>query len=331
VYGIHLQNINFGDAYVETWNGAAWVNPVLIRADTDFLSIQYTLDGDVVAPDLTVVGPWGGDRYIKLDELVGSYCEFDPSGSPIVRKIVSNSEGGAYRTAAGGLPPKVAEFLVEGDLSAVPAAGVMHIRQDSATHLFPSSSTAYTKFRLRIPVQDTAEGYFKIGAMVLGPVLFFGTDYSHGRLLTLEPNQEITTGRSGDRLVEELGPARRRIEFSWTDGWDSRATSGDSPRDWTEIAYHVTAPGGGAGVREDPSVLEGMLLRSRGAAETVVYLPRVPHVDGVKQPETITGRERHLYGRIVSKVTRQVILGDEDSAAKGEVQAVNAIAIDEEL
>jgi hypothetical protein len=73
-----------------------------------------------------------------------------------------------------------------------------------------------------------------------------------------------------------------------------------------------------------------MLRRSRGAAEPVVYLPRiVPDSSGSPgQDRQILGRDRHLYGRIVSQVTRQAILGDE---GESEVQTVNAITIEEEV
>ena len=122
--------------------------------------------------------------------------------------------------------------------------------------------------------------------------------------------------------MEELGPTRRRFEFSWTDGWDTTEISGDSPTSYTgvELATKIVA------VREDSSVVEGVLTRAKGAKEPVVYLPRV-YANGANIPE-ITGRTRHLYGRIVSKVTRQTLIGDED---KNEVHTINAVTIDEEI
>ena len=328
VYGLHLSGINFGTFHIEVWNGAAWVTKRTVNTAADFTGLKYQIDGDVVERNAAAPATWAADRYLKSHELVGSYCVFDPGGgSETVRRIATNSEGGLFRTATA-TPPKSAEIQIEGDPTGIPATGDMDIRQSSVTQLISADTTSYTQFRIRIPVQSTAEGYFMIGAIVLGPVAFFGMDYSHGRLLTLEPNQEITTGRSGDRIVEQLGPHRRRVEFAWTEGWDSRATSGDSPEGYTAVEY----AGLPATVREDPSILEGILERSKGAAEPVVYLPRIPFLDlNAASEGPITGRERQMYGRIVSKVTRQVLIGDEDSAARGEVQAVNAITIDEEV
>jgi len=124
--------------------------------------------------------------------------------------------------------------------------------------------------------------------------------------------------------VEQLGPHRRRVEFAWTEGWDSTNTSGEDP-----TAYTAVNQGGKAvSVREDPALVEGVLMRAKGAAEPVVYLPRIPYKGSGTATQEITGRDRHMYGRIVSKVTRQMLIGDED---ENEVQSINAITIDEEI
>ena len=323
VIGVHLSGINFRTAELEGWNGAAWVSIASIDAGADFTGLRFNRSGDIIYPD--TAGPnFAAARFVQFDELRDCYAVFDPGGgAEAVRRIVHNSEGGW----AWPVPPKRAELHLDGDASTLPASGNFEIREGAVTTIGYGSSAVYDKYRLRIPIQKTAEGYFKIGACIIGPVLYFGTDYSWGRTLQMSPNQEINTGRSGDRLVEELGPPRRMVEMAWSEGWDSTLTSGTNPAAYDNITADGADP---VGVRQDPSILEGMLRRSRGAAEPVVYLPRiVPDSSGSPgQDRQILGRDRHLYGRIVSQVTRQAILGDE---GESEVQTVNAITIEEEV
>ena len=318
VIGIHLSGINFRTAHLEGWNGSAWVAVAAIDAGADFSGLKFSRSGDVIAPQAT--GTYAARRYVQFEELKDSYAVFDPGGgSEAVRKITHNSEGGWANPAT----PKSAELHLDGDASTLPASGNLEIRESAVTTIAYDATAIYDKYRLRIPVQQTAEGYFKIGACIIGPVAYFGQDYSWGRSMSMAPNTEIITGRSGDRLVEELGPERRAVEFAWAEGWDATKISGTSPSGYD----HITASSSNAvAVRQDPTLIEGLIRRTRGAAEPVVYLPRVP-----PNPNTsvqILGRERHLYGRIVGQVTREAILGDE---AVDEVQTINAITIEEEI
>ena len=323
-WGIHLSGINFKTAHFEGWNGAAWVTLATLDAEADFTSLEQTRDGNICRP--TPSGSYSAERYVQLDELVGCYAVF-PGAPDQVRTIAANSEGGWYRTGAA-MPPKTAEIRVKGSLGPLPASGTFHIREDSVTAIVYDQITSYAKYRLRIPAnQETAQGDYRIGACVVGEVLFFGQDYSWGRVQAIEPNQEILTARSGDRLVETLGPPRRRVELSWIEGWDSSETSGDSPRGWTHLTAGSALP---VGVRQDPTVIAGMLRRIDGAKNPLVYLPRI--VPGkAASPGTvrnILGKSRQMYGRLVGGVTTNSIIGDEDSS---EITAINAIVIEEEL
>ena len=320
--GLHLTGINFKTAHLEGWNGAAWVSIGTLDASSDYSGLSYSLSGNVVRPRPS--GTYSALRYVELEELAGSYAVFDPGGgSQSIHKISHNSEG-SFSAASGTVHSKPAELEVGGDVSAVAATGSLEVWEDAATLIIYSHTAVYEKYRLRMPAQSTAEGYFKIGAIVCGPLLIFGTDYSWGRTIALEPNQEITTGRSGDRIVEELGPLRRQVQFAWTEGWDARPTGGSSPIDFDHISMTSTS---GAGVRNDPTIMAGALRRLRGAKEPTVFLPRLPD-SGNQTTKMITGRARQVYGRVVSPVTQQTILGDEGTS---EVLTINQIVIDEEI
>mgnify|MGYP003627421992 CR=1 FL=1 len=323
-WGVHLEGVNWGSCFLEKYDGSSWSAVATISTEADGAGLKYAITGDTFTRDTSDSSTMGADRYYHLDELVDCYVVFAPNtGSESVNKIKTNSEGGFYKTNAGAVPSKDTEIRIETSATTPAATGTCTIRQSAVTAIV-TATNKFEQLRIRIPAQKTAEGYFKAGAIMVGDVFIWGTDYSWGRLLTLEPNQEITTARTGDRLVEQLGPHRRRVEFAWTEGWDSTNTSGEDP-----TAYTAVNQGGKAvSVREDPALVEGVLMRAKGAAEPVVYLPRIPYKGSGTATQEITGRDRHMYGRIVSKVTRQMLIGDED---ENEVQSINAITIDEEI
>ena len=321
--GLHLNEINFKTAYLEGYNGSSWISIGTVNTTADYTGLQYALTGNIVRPGGTAT--YSAKRYVGLEELRGSYAVFNPgSGSESIHAINHNSQG-SYSAVSGTAHAKSAELEVAGDVSAVSATGTLEIREKQATLIAYEAAAAYQKYRLRIPVQDTAEGYFKIGSCLLGPLLVFGQDYSWGRTVAMTANQEITTGRAGDRLVEELAPVRRQVQFAWTEAWDALPIGGDSPTSFDHLTIGSST---GVAVRSDPTIMAGALLRQRGAKEPTVYLPRIPHMVPNTFTAMVLGQDRHIYGRIVSPVTQQTVLGDEGT---NEAIVVNQIVIDEEL
>jgi len=119
---------------------------------------------------------------------------------------------------------------------------------------------------------------------------------------------------------------RRTVEFAWADGWDSTGIGG-TPVPHYPYDYITGGLLEKIGVRQDPHVVSGALGRANGSALPVVFLPRIPH-QPVHDHFTITGRDRQLYGRIVSPVKTQTVLGDEDNT---EMITINQVVIDEEV
>ncbi len=326
--GVHLQNINFKTAYFEGWDGAAWVTLGTVNTAEHFSGLKFARDGNILRPNPAVTH--SADRYIKLEELKGCTAVIAPgTGSETRHNIDHNSEG-SFSAKAGTAHDKPAEILIDGGVSSITATGDFEIWEDRATLIIRDQSTPYSKYRLRIPAQDTKDGLFKIGACVIGPLLVFGTDYSWGRSIAYDPNQEITTARAGDRIVEELGPIRRKVQFAWAEGWDARPIGGesDAANDWVSNFDTLNiGTSTGVAVRNDPFVMSGAMYRLRAAAEPTVYLPKIPHFPNFNQVQ-IMGRDRQIYGRIVSPVTQTSILGDEEES---EVITINQIVIEEEV
>ena len=328
--GVHLQKVNFKTAYFEGWDGGSWQTLGTVNTAEHFSGLKFARDGNILRPNPAVTH--GAGRYIKLEELTGCTAVIAPgTGSETRHNIDHNSEG-SFSATAPTAHAKQAEILIDGSVSSVTSTGDFEIWEDRATVIIWERMTAYDKFRLRIPAQDTKDGFFKIGACVIGPLLVFGTDYSWGRSIAYDPNQEITTARAGDRIVEELGPIRRKVQFAWAEGWDARpiggeaaALGGSGVTDFDTLNLGTTT---GVGVRDDPFVMSGAMYRLRAAAEPTVYLPKIPHFVNNTTQAQILGRDRQIYGRIVSPVTQTSILGDEEES---EVITINQIVIEEEV
>ena len=320
--GVHLNKVNFKTAHFEGWNGSSWTNLGTINTATEFSGLNYTRQGNVVIPDTSNATAAG--RYLKLDELKDHRVVLDPGGgSESHHRIIANSEG-VFASTPPNAVPKFAQLLLDGDVSGAPASDTLDVYEENATLLIHSTLSTYSKYRLRIPAQTTLEGYFTIGTCVIGPLLLFGQDYSWGRTVAHEANTEITTGRAGDRIVEELGPIRRTVQFAWTEGVDTTPISGTPNTSFDHLSMGTS---NGLGVRNDPYVFAGALYRLRGAYEPTVYLPRIPDANNAAT-QLILGRDRQIYGRVVSPVTQQTILGDDEET---ELIAINQIAIEEEL
>ena len=84
----------------------------------------------------------------------------------------------------------------------------------------------------------------------------------------------------------------------------------------------------GIGVRDDATLLRGVLRRQSGAVLPVVYLPKIDPATPATNVYQYSSPAKALYGRIVSPVTSTAILGNE---AQDEVVTVDAVTIEEEV
>tara|TARA_Y100000593_G_scaffold73804_1_gene135654 strand:- start:390 stop:755 length:366 start_codon:yes stop_codon:yes gene_type:complete len=121
------------------------------------------------------------------------------------------------------------------------------------------------------------------------------------------------------------------VSFGWGEGIDITPLQGS-----TGLApdYLLGSTTGGApviGYRGDiPSVLSGILDRTAGANLPVVYIPAVDKGSSGNDVKTIQGLGP-IYGRIMSSVSQDSLIGDEGSNTAGEVMRISTIQIEEEL
>ena len=263
-------------------------------------------------------------RYYEADELIGGTVDL---GSSKLRKITKNTAGVWTNTAGAVLP----SIQFDGLDSTEPASGTLDIWSASIMVVIHDVDRIYTKLKLVIDAQSTADGDLRIGQAMIGGMELFSQDYSWGRIVSSIPNTELVTYRDGSRSSLKQGKNRRTVTFGWGEGIDTTAIQGSS----VSADYLVSSSTSGAepvGYRGDtPSRVLRLIDSTAGAYIPVVYVPRIEAGSTGSDVKTIQGVSGALYGRIVSEVNVDSLVGEEGSDTAGEVLRIANITIEEEL
>ena len=310
--GIYLGGCNFRTAYLEEWNGAAWVATATIDLATGTNGLSYTLDGKV----LTAAGTGtAATRYIHMDELADCTVVLDTGGTATAKRVSKNSEG-VWDPGHSRKP------LVRLDSTHGVTSGTCDLCASSVVVLVHDRTTARTKYRLRIPAsQAVPDPGYRVGTCLIGPMVYIPQVYDWGRQMEARPNVDVTEGRDGRRFATRRGAPRRSVEVSWPGGTDTTHVYDLNPDHWEPASGYAAA-----GVVADAQKLEAMVLRADGPRIPAVYVARAPQPGSATQ--TIIGAGTHLYGRLSDRIRRTAVLGNEYSS---EVQTIDSITIEEEV
>ena len=307
---IHLSlfNVNFSIAYLEAHNGATW-DTVGTWNSRVSEAMTFTRSGNVVR----VNGGTAINRYLWAGEFVGGTI-YDGVG--VYRKIDRHTEG-IWSSAAG----KHAEFVLTGVDGTEAASGSgMALWATRGTLVIHGLSTLYRRWRLRIPAQDNADGYFQIGAFACGPLAAFGQQYAWGWTDVTEPN--ATRSQSADLVsrVRRRGPTRRTWTWAWTQLVSMRRLRNATP---TPDYLGVAASTEGIANQQDVAYLaQGVLEYCRSGEVPMVALKSISATSGTM----ITDRTLFMLGRLNSSVGFENELGDETA---GEVGRISPISLEE--
>lgn len=316
----YLGGANFRTAYLEGSNAAgnAWTR--LINIDLGTGTLRWTRSDRIVQPDTS--GGSSVGYYLPTDILKGCRVKFD-SGD--VRKVTTNSAG-VWKTNSSTLQTRILLDEVDGTEGASGTAGELWMKDG----LFVVATTGtFRKYRLFIPAQTTAEGYFELGVWQLGH--FFPTGgylmgSNWGRAQEWATKVEQVEGRSGIRSVQALEPTRRAVEFAYVDGVETSNLYGQDPN------YIIGWTGGNAVCvpADAPWSVPGLTSQLQGAKTPVTYCAalKVPSGTGSGNAEAILDPRLLLYGRVVTESLRaDTVLGD---AGKNELIRLGVVRIEEE-
>lgn len=274
------------------------------------------LDWERTGNVITCPDPNSGDEslWIARNELAGAQFVDNTSGDGF--RIIGNSSG--IWAASADKPLRI--FLdPDDDPSGLAASGTGYVHlQRSVT--YGAGATADIRYlKLEIPSQVTREGYYEIGALVIGPALVFGRQYDADRGLERAHQVDLTTRRDGSRVAHSRGAQRRAVTVSWSEGIDESELWTSSQTTRSAQSQVVTA------AADTARLTEGIFSEVDGPLKPVVYLSRMPV--GESYNTLVLDRE-FLYGRIVSQWSGSQSLGDE---GVDEVIRVGELRIEEEL
>jgi hypothetical protein len=296
--GVHLEGINWASGKVQGYNGSAWVDLATIDTAADYDGLTFTRLGNAITPGSSNANFWS-DRH----EWSGSRFKFTPPSGGKCRVINTNASGDWYNANTG----KHTTLFLDGVANTDPASGSTgEIWPSRATILIPLVGVNYSAIRLLITAnQGTSEGYYEIGQMVVGPVLMLADSYSWGRSIETQTGTTLQTAPDRIDRASVNAPARRIIEFGWTDGVD-QTNVGDivATGSATSGALPLAAHG------ETIHAIEGAIRASDGPRRALVYLPNVSRLAG-DSIATITRREATVLVRAVSDIRRDTVVGDE--------------------
>ena len=324
VVAVYLSDCNFQTYEIASYNGAYNTE---YSGDTSLnqKNLCFVREGDMVRPSSSVAGTPANTWY-TYHTLAGSHIRLDDNaGEPnvVIRTIAWNSEGAWRQNNSTTL---IARLLLSDTLSTDPTGNgtqLADILSKDVCVIMPAFG-AGTRIRIRIPAQDTAEGYFAIGKIAIGHVAYFGQRYGDGRQLEAAPQFETVENRAGVRRSTKLGPTRRKVTVAWPTT-DASALGATTPTPDYHASYTGLEP---VAVPADTAFkILGIIEAQSGPVRPVVYLPRIDRVAAYTAHQ-ITNRNLMLYSTVTSVGSVAQILGNEWQNP-GEVLEIRPVTFEE--
>ena len=249
------------------------------------VSSTFSRSGNLLEPGSAATP---GVMYFGADDLRRGFVTFDPSGTPVNRKIRKNQGGG---WVASGMKTALELTGIDGT---EPTSGNLHVNMSGGVLVIhQSAATAYRRVRLRIPSQECPDSYFELGNIVLGSIWAVGRQWSRGwsrRFVPLIREEEDEAGTLYvEPRAEEENTYRREITLAWQDG---HTISGL----WMGHPDYLSAADGTSALVADHDVMHqlvGFLRASRGGAVPSVALLEIPSVTS-----TVIDPSLWSYGRL---------------------------------
>ena len=313
--GIHLKNINFKDITLERYDtgATAWVSVATFANGVPF---NFTRAGHSISSTDS-----NGD-FFHYAEAVGWRIMLTSGDATVVRKVKFNSEG-----VLSNATVKQAVFELEDALSGDPTSGSAFLIPDSLTMLF--SNIANTAgYRLNITAQRTREGYFEIGKMVMGPVLYPAHQYGRGRTIQFQADVSSTELSNGILRTNKQGQGGRNIRIAWTEGVDISALfeAQASPNYYTSSTNGAAIPAAAEG--SAPTSMLGLVSFIAGSNDALVYLPNIRRTAATEI--SMNRYHEHMMATMSDDVQIENVVGDELLATGlGEVMRVGTVTLRE--
>jgi hypothetical protein len=260
LYALHLSGINWRQGSLEYYTGAAWVQVAAIDT-SPWGAIAFVREGATLLPNAAL------DHQLAGQELVGWDARIVAGD---IRRVKGN-RGGRWSTGATAGPR--ARVDLAGVTGTEAASGTVVLCPRSVTLVFEiPAATTLAGWRLVISAQDTVEGYFEIGTMMLGRVWVAGLPPDWGRRTTQILGAAYSTQQDGSTTASHPRPTGMQVEVAWPAPVDSTEFhAGGEPQYITTTA--TAGIEGAATWTATVYDLQGEL--SAAGTSPLVYLPRI--------------------------------------------------------
>lgn len=253
-----------------------------------------------------------GDRYLHRNAAAGGHARLNDGAGTIRFREIDRNTSGVWTGANTETAPQI--LLQLSDVEAAdPTSGTLEIRMPHVLGIWLNSGrTPIRKIRLKIHNQETPQGDYRIGAVLIGSIAGFGFQAEPTQEISRILNQDLITTASGRRRSINRGPARDRFTLNWSqirsadqDGTTNPAIDYILPTDTAGAPALAGVQGTIYDLQDLAEQLEGstcLLLRS---------LNKSPTDDEAIHTDYGT---RWSYGRIVSQeIARDQVWGNEVS------------------
>lgn len=209
-----LRGINWRTGSIQARIGGTWTTQATI--DAALLSaIGFARQGDV----LTASTYAASRPYFATGELAGWTAQFGATASGASRRRIRHNTEGKLTTPGGTYTGPTTKLIASGITGSESTSGSLWLWSPDIAVLFPFSANA-DGWRIVIDSQTTADGYYTIGQMVLGPLHVLAAPYSWGRTQTTERGSIIEVQPDRSTYLARPAPSRRVIQMTWADGVD---------------------------------------------------------------------------------------------------------------
>ena len=313
IVGLHLANINFRDAQLQYWDGAAW-QTVFAFETSSGMKHGYTRQGRTIRQDNSNVF----DRsYYFYNELKDYIAMLVSGENTAFFRVQSNTEG-----VFGDGTSKLCIITLDDEPS---FNGTLYLIPTNVTVVCSLNGADGNRWALNLPAQKTIDDQFQIGNLYLGALAITGTQYSKGRRINIDSGNIVSVSQDKTRYSRDIAPQQRTVQISWSDGID-QSTFYDNPPDPDYFKSSSSGTAQPVSVYQDaPYLMEGILRELKGSHIPMVYLPSITTSSDNR---VYNRRDQHLCGVIDSDIAITSITGDElIGDGTGEVFRVGTITI----
>ena len=319
VGGIHLNGINFKSFTIQYWD-TSWKDLVTIDTSTGlqgtFQRVGATLQANSTATPF----------FLEYNECHDWYAELVQGENKYIVKLSTNSEG-MWTTNTTYKRSIIRIDTDSFDVTTLPTSGTINIFPNKVTvttELFQTVNIGKRAIAIKIPSQDTLEGWFQIGTFLWGSIAFVAPQYQRGRTISYEPNMQSTESMDNMFHSRKMSDGRRTISVAWTEPVDTRDIYSLDPDYWIYSTSGSTQPVAAYG--DGPMMMMGIWTHL-GNEIPCVYIPSIIGNDRFNDTQLFNRYHEHTYVRTQGAISMESVLGEELENELFRIATINLVEI----